>query len=63
MSVSTDFSREEVLELGRKTPYYRPASFPIEVSCEIEAITTSGDFIGAYELGDPDLMSKPCDLW
>ena len=59
ISVSTDFSREEVLELGRKTPYYRPASFPIEVSCEIEAITTSGDFIGAYELGDPALMSNP----
>jgi len=59
MSVSTDFSREEVLELGRKVPYYRPANFPIEVSCEIEAITTSGDFIGAYEAGDPDLHSNP----
>jgi hypothetical protein len=59
ISVSTDFSREEVLELGRKTPYYRPANFPIEVSCEIEAITTSGDFIGAYETGDPDLHANP----
>jgi hypothetical protein len=59
ISVSTDFSREEVLELGRKVPYYRPANFPIEVSCEIEAITTSGDFIGAYELGDPALHANP----
>lgn len=59
ISVSTDFSREEVLELGRKTPYYRPANFPIEVSCEIEAITTSGDFIGAYETGDPTLYEDP----
>ena len=59
ISVSTDFSREEVLELGRKVPYYRPANFPIEVSCEIEAITTSGDFIGAYELGDPNLFNQP----
>ena len=59
ISVSTDFSREEVLELGRKVPYYRPANFPIEVSCEIEAITTSGDFIGAYELGDPILYENP----
>ena len=59
ISVSTDFSREEVLELGRKTPYYRPANFPIEVSCEIEAITTSGDFIGAYETGDPELYDDP----
>ena len=54
-STSTDFSREDVLELGRKTPYYRPANFPIEVSTEIEAITTSGDFVSAYEFGDPSL--------
>jgi hypothetical protein len=59
ISVSTDFSREEVLELGRKVPYYRPANFPIEVSCEIEAITTSGDFVGAYETGDPTLYGDP----
>jgi hypothetical protein len=53
VSISTDFSRDDVLELGRKTPYYRPANFPIEVTCDIEAITLSGDFIGAYEFGDP----------
>tara|TARA_B100002019_G_scaffold261049_1_gene247543 strand:+ start:1806 stop:3041 length:1236 start_codon:yes stop_codon:yes gene_type:complete len=56
VSISTDFSREDVFELGRKTPYYRPANFPIEVSCEIEAITTSGDFITALENGDPTLF-------
>jgi hypothetical protein len=55
MSISTDFSREDVSELGKKTPYYRPAGFPIEVSCEIEAISTSGDFIAAFEEGDPSL--------
>ena len=54
-SVSTDLSREDVLELGRKTPYYRPANFPVEVSCEIEAITTSGDFVFGYEFGDSNL--------
>jgi len=55
VSISTDFSREDILELGRKTPYARPATFPIEVSCEIEAITTSGDFVNAYEFGDTAL--------
>ena len=54
-SVSTDFSREDIFELGRKTPYSRPANFPIEVSCEIEAVTSSGDFVSAYELGDTAL--------
>ena len=56
VSVSTDFSREDVFELGKKTPYYRPATFPVEVSCEIEAITTSGDFIQGLEDGDPTLF-------
>ncbi len=56
VSISTDFSRDDILELGRKTPYYRPANFPIEVSCEIEAISTSGDFVEASEVGDPDLF-------
>ena len=53
ISINTDFSREDILELGRKTPYYRPAGFPIEVTCEIEAITTSGDFVTALEGGNP----------
>jgi len=57
ISVSTDFGREDVLELGRKTPFTRPATFPIEVSCEIEAITSSGDFVFAYEFGDTDLWN------
>jgi len=57
LSISTDFSREDLLELGRKNPYYRPATFPVEVTCEIEAITSSGDFISAYETGDPALYN------
>jgi len=53
VSISTDFSREDILELGAKTPYFRAPGFPIEVTCDIEAIAISGDFIGAYEAGDP----------
>jgi len=59
VSISTDYSRDDILELGRKSPYYRPANFPIEVSTEIEAITLSGDFIGAYEFGDPKFDNTP----
>lgn len=57
VTISTDFNREDILELGRKTPYYRPAGFPIEVTCEIEAISTSGDFVNALEVGDSSLYS------
>ena len=54
---SVDLGREDILELGRKTPYFRPANFPVEVTCEFEAITTSGDFVSAYEFGDSGLYS------
>ncbi len=59
VSINTDFSREDIFELGRKNPYYRPAAFPVEVTCEIEAVTTSGDFITALEDGDPELNNTP----
>ena len=53
VSISTDFSREDILELGRRVPYYKAPGFPIEVTCEIEALAVSGDFVNAYEAGDP----------
>lgn len=56
IAISTDFSREDVMELGSKNPYYRPAGFPVEVTCDIEAISTSGHFVSAYENGDPALV-------
>ena len=54
-SCSTDLGREDVLELGRKNPYARTANFPVEVTCDIEAITAEGDFVNALENGDPQL--------
>ena len=52
---STDFGREDILELGRKAAFFRPATFPVEVTCEIEAITGSGDFVDALEVGAASL--------
>ena len=50
-NISCDLNRESIQELGRKTPYTRYANFPVEVTCEFEVISTSGDFIGALEDG------------
>jgi hypothetical protein len=36
VSLSIDFSREDLFELGRKTPYYKAAGFPVESSAEFE---------------------------
>jgi len=55
-SISTDTSRDDILELGKKGPYYRSPNFPVEVSCDLEAIAVSGDFVNAYENGDPELV-------
>jgi len=55
-TISTDFGREDILELGRKTPYYRSPNFPIEVTCEFEVIAVSGDFVPAYEEGRPSYV-------
>ena len=58
-TVSTDFGREDIFELGKKFAYYRPAAFPIEVTCELEVISNSGDFVSALEEGDPNLHANP----
>jgi hypothetical protein len=57
ISMSTDLGREDILELGRKTPYYRAPNFPVEVTSEFEVIAISGDFVSAYEAGNPDLAA------
>ncbi len=51
ISVSTDLGREDINELGRRAPYTRFANFPVEVTCEIEVVSISGDMISATEEG------------
>ena len=51
IGVSCDFGLEPLSELGSYTPYARKASFPIEVTCDIEVITTGGDKVNATESG------------
>ena len=51
ISVSADLGREELFELGRKGPYTRVVTFPIEVTCEIETTSHSGDMVSATEAG------------
>ena len=51
VSVSTDFGREQILNLGAKSPYCRYVSFPVEVTSEIEIISLSGDMVSATNAG------------
>ena len=45
IAVSTDFGQENIQELGRFGPYTRYATFPVEVTCDFEIISTSGGLV------------------
>ena len=51
-TMSADFGREQIFELGRKGPYHRYVTFPVEVTNEFEVLSTSGDLVGADEQAD-----------
>ena len=51
ISVSTDLGREELFELGTKQPYARVVTFPVEVTCDIEVLSLSGDLVNALADG------------
>ena len=59
ITVSTDLGREELFELGTRQPYARVVTFPVEVTCDIEVISLSGDLINAFSDGCGD-NSKAC---
>lgn len=43
VSISADFGRDNIYELGQYKPYYKFASYPITVTCDFELISTTGD--------------------
>jgi hypothetical protein len=49
--VSCNLGRQQILELGRKSPYFRYISFPVEVSTAVEVLAKDGDYISATEGG------------
>ena len=51
-TMSADFGREQIFELGRKGPYHRYVTFPVEITSEFEVLSTSGDLVGADEQQD-----------
>lgn len=51
ITVSCDFGREAIQELGTFAPYHRYVTFPVEVTSEFEVVAISGDMINATESG------------
>lgn len=49
ITVSANFNRENINELGFFGPYYKYTNFPIEVTSEFELIAVSGDMVDAND--------------
>lgn len=58
IEISVDITREEIFELGRKTPFFRAVSFPIEVTSTFETITDKGDLVNAKGDGSNNLVNR-----
>lgn len=63
VSVSTDLAREDLFELGSRSPYARTVTFPVEVTCSIDVISVSGDLVNALDNCDTDVAcTTPSNL-
>jgi hypothetical protein len=51
ITISSDLGRTNLVELGRRLPYFRYVEFPTEVTCDIEVLSIGGDQISATEEG------------
>ena len=49
ITTSVDLGREDIFELGSKLPYAKTVTFPVEVTCDFEVTTVSGDLINALD--------------
>jgi len=56
-SCSTDLGREQINQLGTRTPYNRYVSFPTEVTSTIEVTATAGDNVNAVETARSNLSN------
>ena len=57
VTVSTDLGREDIFELGKYRPFFKFVTFPVEVTCSIEVITSQGDLIDAVSR-EPDACQR-----
>lgn len=60
IGVSVNLNRENLNELGRKAPYFRTPTFPVEVTTDIEITATSGEYISATESGIYNSVASAC---
>lgn len=58
IEVSVDITREDIFELGKKTPFFRSVTFPVTVTTTFETITDKGDLVTALGNGRQNLTNR-----
>jgi hypothetical protein len=59
VTVSADFGREDLFQLGQKGPFAKVATFPLEVTCSIDVLSSGGDRVNA--LAESCTAGAACD--
>ena len=62
IKVNCDLGREALFELGKRTPYHRYVSFPVEVTAEFTTIGLSGDLVDADGDATSNISNQTIDL-
>lgn len=57
INISANLGREQINELGQLAPYYRYATFPVEVTSEFEIVGQMGDYLEANDF----IFASGCD--
>lgn len=57
VTINFDLGREAINQLGTFAPYNRYATFPVEITTEIEVIAVAGDNIDAVETSNSNLSN------
>lgn len=57
IKISVNLGREQLLELGQRSPYFRYINFPVEVKCDFEVLAVKGDGIDCDENSENNLGS------
>jgi hypothetical protein len=72
VTVSMNLGREQIRELGSRTPFVRYVNFPVEITTEIQVTANTGDMVGVSgstaaacanpkALADKQIVIKLCD--
>jgi len=58
VTLSVDIGREDVFELGKKKPFFKTVTYPVEVSATFEVVTAEGDQVEAVSTAASNLSAQ-----